>query len=47
MKKTLPFLASLKYEELGVDEPDDTKAVVEAVLEEEQREMERAKDREK
>ncbi|KAK3085828.1 hypothetical protein FSP39_009255, partial [Pinctada imbricata] len=47
MKKTLPFLASMKYEELGVDEPDDTKAVVEAVLEEEQREMERAKDREK
>lgn len=47
MKRTLPFMASLRYEELGIDEPDDeTKAVMEAIVEEEKEHKQRAKDRE-
>ncbi|XP_052060105.1 bromodomain-containing protein 7-like isoform X1 [Mytilus californianus] len=47
MKRTLPFMASLRYEELGIDEPDDeTKAVMEAIVEEEKEQKQRAKDRE-
>jgi hypothetical protein len=46
MKRTLPFMASLRYEELGINEPDETKAVMEAIVEEEKEQKQRAKDRE-
>jgi hypothetical protein len=46
MKRTLPFMASLRYEEMGINEPDETKAVMEAIVEEEKEQKQRAKDRE-
>lgn len=47
MKRTLPFMASLRFEELGIDDTDDTsKAVMEAIVEEEKEQKERAKERE-
>ncbi|XP_048762024.1 bromodomain-containing protein 7-like [Ostrea edulis] len=46
MKRTLPFLASMTYAELGVEEPDETTALMEAIVEEERQEKERAKERE-
>jgi len=39
-------MASLRYEELGINEPDETKAVMEAIVEEEKEQKQRAKDRE-
>lgn len=46
MKRTLPFLASMTYAELGVEEPDETSALMAAIVEEERQEKERAKERE-
>ncbi|XP_060077023.1 bromodomain-containing protein 7-like [Ylistrum balloti] len=46
MKRTIPFLASLRNEELGIDEPDETKEVIEAIQEEERQEKKRLKARE-
>ncbi|XP_033754995.1 LOW QUALITY PROTEIN: bromodomain-containing protein 7-like [Pecten maximus] len=46
MKRTIPFLASLRNEELGIDEPDETKEVIEAMQEEERQEKQRLKARE-
>lgn len=46
MKRTLPFLASMTYAELGVEEPDETTALMAAIVEEERQEKERAKERE-
>ncbi|XP_022346223.2 bromodomain-containing protein 7-like isoform X2 [Crassostrea virginica] len=46
MKRTLPFLASLTFAELGVEEPDETTALMAAIVEEERQEKERARERE-
>ncbi|XP_061197403.1 bromodomain-containing protein 7-like [Saccostrea echinata] len=46
MKRSLPFLASMTYAELGVEEPDETTALMAAIVEEERQEKERAKERE-
>ncbi|OWF37379.1 bromodomain-containing protein 7-like [Mizuhopecten yessoensis] len=46
MKRTVPFLASLRNEELGIDEPDETREVIEAIQEEERQEKKRLKARE-
>jgi len=46
MKRSMPFLASLRNEELGIDEPDETRVVMEAIAEEERMEKKRAKARE-
>ncbi|KAJ8302602.1 hypothetical protein KUTeg_018998 [Tegillarca granosa] len=43
MKRTTPWLASITMEELGIDEPDETGVIMEAIVEEEMLEKKRAK----
>ncbi|KAK3611451.1 hypothetical protein CHS0354_027176 [Potamilus streckersoni] len=45
MKRNLVFMGSITMEELGIDEPDDTNAVMEAIAEEERQIKQREKER--